>query len=183
MKVLGVVGRLAVIAALVVVTIMVATGTDLGVAGFVRHLGKPTLLTTEVVASPPPAAPTGPLQLVAGTPGPDLATELLYSFEAGSWSLVPSVEAQAGRGYFAAAATGDKLALTQPPVRVTVSPGWNLVGNSSDTAVVLPAGLTAWTWNGAAYEKAATLAPGQGAWVRAAESGIYILDASTVISS
>jgi hypothetical protein len=68
--------------------------------------------------------------------------------------------------YFANAVTVSLPVTANPtPVTCNVSKGWNLVGNPYTVPVTLPAGVTAYHWNGTAYVVTNQIAAGASDWV------------------
>jgi hypothetical protein len=121
--------------------------------------------------------------LVAGAAGSNTSGATVFGFSGGSYQSSTAANMQAGKGYWVRFAAPTSVTLTTVPAPFTVplSAGWNLIGNATSGAAVLPQGKTAFVFEGARYLSRTTLESGQGAWVRAIGNETLVLSPSTDI--
>jgi hypothetical protein len=105
--------------------------------------------------------------IIAGAAGSDVLGATLYGYDGTSYFTATGATMQAGQGYWAwfPAAGLLNIETVPAPVNVQLSIGWNLIGNPTPTDVSVPAGLTAYAFEGGSYSTKTVLKPGQGAWV------------------
>jgi hypothetical protein len=116
--------------------------------------------------------------IVAGGPGSDCGGLTLFSYNGSGYVSLIAASMQAGQGYWVKAtqAGSATMTVTSVPVSVTLVAGWNLIGNSSSQTVALPAGYTAFIYQGGGYVSATSLGAGQGGWVKAASPATIMLN-------
>jgi hypothetical protein len=137
----------------------------------------PGMLTIEAPSTLPLTLLAG-WNLVAGGPASDFLGATLFGFDGTAYFSTASSNMVAGQGYWVRQENGTTVSITTvtPPLAVLLDPGWNLIGNAGSTVVSLPAGMTAFIFDGTRYLSTSTLQPGQGAWVRASVAEEIILE-------
>ena len=109
--------------------------------------------------------------LVAGAPGTSLPGDL-WAWNGSQY--VSTTSPVAWQGVWCKMGSGQSANVwtVQGPHTITLTQGWNLIGNCMATSANLDlSGLVAWTYSGGIFVSATSLAPGQGAWVKAASAG------------
>ena len=109
--------------------------------------------------------------LVAGAPGTSLPGDL-WAWNGSQY--VSTTSPVAWQGVWCKMGSGQSANVwtVQGPHTITLTQGWNLIGNCMATTANLDlSGLVAWTYSGGIFVSATSLAPGQGAWVKAASAG------------
>ena len=122
----------------------------------------------------------GGWNLVAGGAGSDFLGVALFKYTGKSYVSITARELGAGAGYWCkmAGAKTAHMTLTEAPVTVALSAGWNLIGNSSGQSLALPTERMAFTYDpvGRTYSSATVLESGQGAWIQAAAASNITLE-------
>lgn len=126
--------------------------------------------------NPPETYPSG-WSMVGGPAGMDFTpASVLIASENGGYVQEQSRIAQTCAGYWAYFGSTATIAL--PPVSTAVqtcplAAGWNLVGNPFDVPALLPAGVTAWSWDAAAgaYQLVTSILPGHSVWLYSQAAG------------
>jgi hypothetical protein len=119
--------------------------------------------------------------LIAATPGVTFPSQL-FAWNGSSYQSATS--ATAWQGYWIKATAAASLTVTGAtgPHTVNLTTGWNLIGNSMNTAatLTLPAGVQAFVYNTGtgSYASTLTLQPGQGAWVKGTSGQNVVLTGS-----
>jgi predicted outer membrane repeat protein len=113
--------------------------------------------------------------LVAAASGTTTFPGVLFGWNGSSY--VSATTPASWQGYWCKVAEGQTVEIqtVDGPHTVTLSSGWNLIGNSAGVPVSLQTGFVAFVYTSTGYQSATKLDPGQGAWVKATEVGDIIL--------
>ena len=122
--------------------------------------------------------------LVAGGPGSDTGELLLFGYDGSSYESGSAEVIEVGGGYWVRAPSGGgaAMAVVAAPIAVSLTPGWNLIGNSSCDDVSVPEGYVAFAFDGHEYCSTTTLAPGEGAWIKGDASATVSLEPAGIAS-
>ena len=106
--------------------------------------------------------------ILGGAPGSSTGSLILFGWTGSGYASLNAANMQSGQGYWCKAASGDSasLAVVPAPVSVSLSAGWNLIGNPTSATVTLPSGLTVFRFVNGSYVSATSLTPGEGGWVK-----------------
>jgi hypothetical protein len=123
-------------------------------------------------------------QMVAGPTGAIFPTDTLYRYTPSGYVPTGSPVVSSCEGYWAyfpgpmAVAFPAQLPGVDGPgyhVRCPLQSGWNLIGNPFTWTAAIPAGTTAFYWNGQKYDVVQQLEMGQALWIYSTSLASIIL--------
>jgi hypothetical protein len=116
--------------------------------------------------------------ILAGGPGSSTGGLTLFGWNGSSYASLNAASMSAGQGYWCKAASSGNATLVAvaAPVSVSLTAGWNLIGNPTSATVNLPSGLTVFRFVNGSYVSANSLAPGEGGWVKSTSDQVIQLE-------
>jgi predicted outer membrane repeat protein len=113
--------------------------------------------------------------LVAAATGTTTFPGILFGWNGSSYASAAAPASWHGYWCKVAEEQTVEIQTVDGPHTITLTSGWNLIGNSAGVPVSLPTGFVAFIYTGTSYQSATKLGPGQGAWVKATEDGDIVL--------